>query len=201
VTRYGWRGPGWRVLDACPGHVEQVRHWIQRVVAASGCRADPGDAALAVSELFTNALVHGPPGGRVLVGYCLWPGGARIVVCDAGADTAPCLRDPDGLGLGEGGRGLHVVAAISARWDSFRAGQARVVWCDLGQSFPAAAGDAWAWLAPLLATNALAPATWPAGRQRAAAVWLPVGSHSDLPGLARRRALPVPGASLRDSRR
>jgi anti-sigma regulatory factor (Ser/Thr protein kinase) len=199
VTRYGWRGPGWRVMAASPGQVEQVRHWIARVVAAHDCGADPGDAALAVSELFTNALVHGPPGGRVLVGYCLWCDGARIVVCDAGSATTPQLRDPPSLG--EGGRGLRVVDAISAQWNSFRAGQARVVWCDLGQPLPADVGNAWAWLAPLLATNALAPATWPTGRQRAAAVWLPVGSHSDLPGLARRRALPVPGAPVRDGRR
>ena len=48
--------------------------------------------------------------------------------------------------LAEGGRGLHVVDSLAARWGSFRLAGARAVWCDFGQPLHAAAGDAWAWL-------------------------------------------------------
>jgi|GEM_PF-731128 len=158
VASAGWRGPGWRAFDACSCCSKEVRDWITGVVARHGCSADPGDAALVVSELFANALIHGPAGGRVLVGYCLWPGGARIVVCDAGGATSPGLRDP-GV-LEEGGRGLQVVDAVTAAWGSFSVGYARAVWCDLGRPLDGPAdGDAWAWLRAVLATVAIAATT------------------------------------------
>jgi anti-sigma regulatory factor (Ser/Thr protein kinase) len=145
VTANGWRGPGWRVYGAHPRHGKAVREWIANAVASHDCPVDPSTAALAVSELFTNAILHGPPGGRVLVGYCLWNAGVRIVVCDGGGAATPQLRDP--ANGEEGGRGLHVVEALSAHWDSFRASGAQIVWCDLGQPLAAAHSDAWAWLA------------------------------------------------------
>jgi anti-sigma regulatory factor (Ser/Thr protein kinase) len=149
VTANGWRGPGWRVYGAHPRNGKAVRDWIAHAVVAHDCPVDPGSAALAVSELFTNAVLYGPLGGRVLVGYCLWGGGARIAVCDGGGTTTPQLRHPvDGE---EGGRGLHVVEATSAQWDSFRMGLAQVVWCDLGQPLAVTHSDAWAWLTRPLA--------------------------------------------------
>jgi anti-sigma regulatory factor (Ser/Thr protein kinase) len=181
----GWRGPGWRVFDASAGHGKQVRDWVTGVVSRHGCPADPGDAALVVSELFTNALVHGPAGGQVLVGYCLWPRGARIVVCDGGGAAMPRLGDP--ADMDEGGRGLQVVDAVAAAWGSFRTRDARVVWCDLGKPLDSAAGEAFAWLRALLAVVDLAghcASAWRlpsvidraeparAGRQEVVAAWL-----------------------------
>ena len=85
--------------------------------------------------------MHGPEGGRVLVGYCLWQAGARIVVCDGGGLTAPQVRRE--ASWAEGGRGLQVIVALAARWDAFRLPEgARVVWCDLGQPLRAPAADA-----------------------------------------------------------
>ena len=60
--------------------------------------------------------MHGPAGGRVLVGYCLWRQGARLVVCDGGGPGVP--RTLHGGELAEGGRGLRVVDALAARWGS-----------------------------------------------------------------------------------
>jgi anti-sigma regulatory factor (Ser/Thr protein kinase) len=153
VTSGRWRGPGWRLFDADPACVKTVRDWIARIISAHACPVDPNDAALVVSELFGNAVVHGPDKGQVLVGYVLWPDGARIVVCDGGGPTLPQLQDSNDLA--EGGRGLHVVDALAARWGSFRAVQAQVVWCDLGQPMHAAAGEAWAWLSAVLAEFSL----------------------------------------------
>lgn len=158
----GWRGPGWRMFDACPADGSLVRDWITPVVSRHGCLADPADAALVVSELFANALMHGPAGGRVLVGYCLWPGGVRIVVCDGGGATVPRLGDPGELE--ESGRGLQVVDAVAAAWGSFRVGRAQAVWCDLGKPLDTAvSGKAWAWLHPLIATVGLAATRAQAG--------------------------------------
>jgi len=160
----GWRGPEWRVVDADPGNAKQVRDWISAAITRHGCPVDPADAALAVSELFTNAVRHGPPGGRVLAGYCLWSAGARIVVCDGGGSDAPELRQV--TGQAEGGRGLQMVDGVAARWGSFTLAGSRVCWCDFGQPLRAPANDCWAWLHAVLSADArlLVPA-WQCAEQ------------------------------------
>jgi anti-sigma regulatory factor (Ser/Thr protein kinase) len=140
----GWRGPGWQVFDADPELAGQIRGWISSAISKHDCPVDTDDAALVVTELFGNAVLHGPKGGRVLVGYCLWKEGARVVVCDSGGPGTPLIAHYDGLT--ERGRGLHIVASLAARWGSFLVEQGRAVWCDLGQPLRAAPSDAWAWL-------------------------------------------------------
>ena len=151
----GWRGPGWRIVDSDPGQARQVRDSIRSAITRHGCPVDPGDVALAVSELYANAVMHGPAGGRVLAGYCLWSQGARIVVCDGGGTTTPRLRRD--TGLGEGGRGLQVIDSVAVRWGNFRLPGTQVVWCDFGQPLRAPASDAWAWLRSVLSACALSP--------------------------------------------
>jgi hypothetical protein len=64
----GWRRPAFRMLDACPEQTGVARGWIRSAVSGHCCAPDPQDAAIIVSELFTNALAYGSsPGGRVLV--------------------------------------------------------------------------------------------------------------------------------------
>jgi anti-sigma regulatory factor (Ser/Thr protein kinase) len=140
----GWRGPGWQVFNADPRLAGRIRDWITSAINGHDCPINAADAALAVTELFSNAVRHGPAGGRVLVGYCLWQRGARLVVCDAGSPGTPQLVH--GGELAECGRGLRVVDSLAARWGSFRPAGAQAVWCDLGQPLHAAASDAWAWL-------------------------------------------------------
>jgi Histidine kinase-like ATPase domain len=153
-----------------------VRDWISAAITRHGCTVDPADAALAVSELFTNAVMHGPAGGRVLVGYCLWAEGARVVVCDGGGSGIPELRR--GAGLAEGGRGLHVVDSVAARWGSFRLAGNLVTWCDFGQPLRAAASDSWAWLACVLSAGAhLSVPAW----QRAGQESGPAGTGTLVP--------------------
>jgi serine/threonine-protein kinase RsbW len=151
VSTGGWRGPGWRVVDAHPRHAKQIRDWISAAITRHDCPVDPADAALAVSELFANAVMHGPPQGQVLVGYCLWVHGARIVVCDGGDSRIPELRQV--TGQAEGGRGLHVIDSVTARWGSFHLTGNLVTWCDLGQPVNSPASDAWAWLRTALAAS------------------------------------------------
>jgi serine/threonine-protein kinase RsbW len=166
----GWRGPAWRITSADPGQVRQVRDWIRSAITQHHCPADPADAALAVSELYTNAVLHGPAGGRVLAGYCLWSAGARIVVADGGGPTTPRIRQD--TSMAEGGRGLQVVDSVAVQWGSFRLPGAQAVWCDLGQPLRAPDADAWAWLRTVLAACPLADGTprSPAGRPALAGV-------------------------------
>lgn len=72
----GCRGPGWQAFDADPRLSRQIRDWITSAISGHDCHVDAPDAALLVTELFSNAVRHGPAGGRVLVGYCLWQQGA-----------------------------------------------------------------------------------------------------------------------------
>jgi serine/threonine-protein kinase RsbW len=139
---------GWRVFGSSPRFGKDARDWMAQVVCRHDSDIDPAEVAVVVSELFANALVHGPAGGRVLVGHCLGAG-VRIVVCDEGGQTVPQLRSPGQHE--EGGRGLRVVDTIASAWGHFRSGPVQVVWCDLGEQLdPAAGRQAWRWLAAVL---------------------------------------------------
>jgi anti-sigma regulatory factor (Ser/Thr protein kinase) len=156
----GWRGPGWRVVDASPRNCGEIRRWVTAAVSRHGCAVGADDVASVVTEMFSNAVLHGPAGGRVLVGYCLWRGGARIAVCDGGGPSTPRL----GLASeqAEGLRGLRIVDAFAVRWGHFRVDAAQVVWCDLGEPLRVPVSDAWAWLRLVLSVDSLsAPARPP----------------------------------------
>ncbi len=90
-------------------------------------RAD--DVLLCVSELATNALVHGAPPGRGFL-LRLLPydgGGLRVEVHDSG-DGVPAVPRPDAGEPGEGGRGLLLVAELADKWGGW-AGAAPERWC------------------------------------------------------------------------
>ncbi|MFF7390021.1 ATP-binding protein [Streptomyces scabiei] len=92
-----------------------------------------GDLLLCVSELATNALAHGvPPGRRFLL--CMRYGGdaLRVAVHDSGGGT-PRIGDGAGAGLGEGGRGLVLVAALSDKWGVGERELGKVVWCEFAR--------------------------------------------------------------------
>ncbi|MCX4818532.1 ATP-binding protein [Streptomyces sp. NBC_01142] len=89
------------------------------------------DVLLCVSELATNALLHGVPPGR---GYRLrlWLHGEgllRVEVHDSG-DGRPCVREPDG----ESGRGLLLVAALADKWGVGERDPGKIVWCEFALS-------------------------------------------------------------------
>lgn len=90
------------------------------------------DVLLCVSELATNALVHGvPPGRGYQVRLLLREEGRalRIEVHDSG-DGEPGVREPEG----ESGRGLLLVAALADRWGVGEREPGKVVWCEFGQA-------------------------------------------------------------------
>jgi len=91
---------------------------------------DHGDAApsaqLLVSELVTNAVVHG---GRapVIVRLEEEPLRLRIEVSDGNARDLPQLRVPHDSGA----RGLHIVDAVASAWGCAPIGDRKTVWCEL----------------------------------------------------------------------
>ncbi|MFF4240936.1 ATP-binding protein [Actinomadura geliboluensis] len=108
--------------------------------AAAGLPA-VDDLVLVVSELVANAVTHtasGLAGGRVTVVLAAGDGLVRLEVADGGAAGGrPHVRDEAGA---ETGRGMRIVAALSARW-GFRAdGPRTVVWAEFPAPAPAARG-------------------------------------------------------------
>ncbi|MER7708473.1 ATP-binding protein [Kitasatospora sp. NPDC097605] len=95
---------------------------------------------LLVSELVTNAVVHGSPrDNRVLLALSADSARLRIEVHDARGDRAPVLRDAGrdaGGDVGEddeSGRGLLLVKSLSEKWGCCpRSGVGKIVWCEIG---------------------------------------------------------------------
>ncbi|MFI9629494.1 ATP-binding protein [Streptomyces sp. NPDC052042] len=114
--------------------VPATREFVRAAVADWGLGARLDDVLLCVSELATNALVHGvPPGRGYLVRLLLREGGAalRVEVHDSG-DGEPVVREPGAGPEGESGRGLLIVAAMADRWGVGERNPGKIVWCEFG---------------------------------------------------------------------
>lgn len=103
-----------RAFPGTPENVGAARRLVTSLLAGSPLR---DDAVLAVSELFTNAIVHtesGEPGGQAVVHVGLWQAGTRIAVTDQGTPGVPVICRPAAPGLpSESGRGLLVVSGLA----------------------------------------------------------------------------------------
>ncbi|MFE3602190.1 ATP-binding protein [Streptomyces sp. NPDC059142] len=85
------------------------------------------DVLLCVSELSTNALLHGVPPGRGFRLFLRCDGDVlRVEVHDSG----PGVPEVVDAGDGEGGRGLLLVAAFADRWGVSDRSPGKVVWCE-----------------------------------------------------------------------
>lgn len=83
---------------------------------------DRGSLVRMLENLIENALLHGPPAGRVTVSLQSAPGQARLTVRDEGPGPDPLVRErlferfwraPDAAGRPGSGLGLSIVAAIA----------------------------------------------------------------------------------------
>ncbi|MFI6155058.1 ATP-binding protein [Kitasatospora sp. NPDC051170] len=125
--------------------IGSVRRWAQQVLPELGLDVPEfddlaGDVKLVLSELATNAVVHGcaGAGANAVLGAALGltEGGAlRVCVGDPGPGRPVC-RAADGEAVG--GRGLALVLAVADRFgvDSL-AGGGKSVWAEFDLPVPA----------------------------------------------------------------
>ncbi|MGV9271222.1 ATP-binding protein [Kitasatospora sp. NPDC003701] len=104
----------------------------QLLAGAPGGQRFADVGLLLVSELVTNAVLHGTPtGNRVRLVLSVDHERLRIEVHDARADRGPVLRA--GSSEDESGRGLILVKSLSLRWGCCpREGIGKIVWAECG---------------------------------------------------------------------
>ncbi|WP_262063506.1 ATP-binding protein [Streptomyces sp. STR69] len=111
--------------------VPAARHFAHAFLAEWGL-ADAergGDVLLCVSELATNALVHGVPPGRQFRVFLRYDGRVvRVEVHDSGGGV-PHL-DAHSDDTDEGGRGLLLVDALADKWGVAERDLGKVVWAE-----------------------------------------------------------------------
>jgi anti-sigma regulatory factor (Ser/Thr protein kinase) len=121
-------------LDTAPGCARGHARLVLREWGAAGLA---NDAALAVSELVTNAVrASWRRGTPVRLQLLHDPGQLVIEVWDQ-HPAPPCPAPAHGVPAGEAesGRGLAVVAALARRWGHYDTdGGWKVVWCELSES-------------------------------------------------------------------
>ncbi|GAA1273263.1 hypothetical protein GCM10009677_28020 [Sphaerisporangium rubeum] len=110
---------------ATEGAVAEARRWLREVLAGHP-RCD--DAVLLLSETFTNAVVHTRSDAVGVVVLAGDGGQVQVEVVDGGAGTVPCTCDRAAERLEEGGRGVGLLRAMSARWGFFEEAPWCVVW-------------------------------------------------------------------------
>jgi anti-sigma regulatory factor (Ser/Thr protein kinase) len=104
-----------------------ARRFAVRATVAAGWEDHVDDVVLLISELATNAVLH----GERPIALTVEAGGDRLRVEVEDAGTGMPLE----LDLGpeiEGGRGLVIVEAVADEWGAERvAGNGKVVWAEL----------------------------------------------------------------------
>jgi hypothetical protein len=107
-----------------------ARRFVTETLVAWGCAAIAGDAALIVSELATNAVIHAQTAFTVALSRR--PGGLiRIAVRDA----SPVRPLPRQAGSRDSsGRGLSLVARLAVGWGSERVPGGKTVWAELDEA-------------------------------------------------------------------
>ena len=126
-VRSEWQqGPGRLTVPSLPASVSRIRRF-----ASAACRevADGSvceTVELLVSEVATNALVHGA--GNVRVHVRTQGRAVRIEVSDD-SSALPVRRD---AGVdGESGRGMALVEALSTRWGTDARPDGKTVWFEV----------------------------------------------------------------------
>lgn len=89
----------------------RAREWVRDICATCGLDARADDAALIVSELVTNVLLHANT--DCLVVAELGGGTVRVAVMD---EDSRDVRPVAAADSAERGRGLQIVAALSDAW-------------------------------------------------------------------------------------
>ncbi|MFE6742819.1 ATP-binding protein [Streptomyces tubercidicus] len=111
--------------------VPLAREFARTVLAEWDLERRADDVLLCVSELATNALLHGvPPGREYRLRLSLGEGGLlRVEVHDSG-DGEPRVPVQDAAAEEEYGRGLLLVSALADKWGVGERNPGKIVWCE-----------------------------------------------------------------------
>ena len=113
-------------MPSLPASIASVRRFAVAACRSSGLFDLCDTVALLVSEVATNALVHG--NGDVQVRVTSSEGVLLVEV----SDESPRLPVPRAAApLEEGGRGLALVETLASRWGVRPEGPGKVVWFEL----------------------------------------------------------------------
>lgn len=115
------------VVPSVPQSVSQVRRYAVAACTALGYDGDCDTLALLVSEVATNALIHGA--GQVRVRVLDAGPRLRIEVSDDSV-ILPVARKA--AADAEGGRGLALVDALAVDWGVETRDTGKTVWFELG---------------------------------------------------------------------
>jgi anti-sigma regulatory factor (Ser/Thr protein kinase) len=133
------RGALLRELDAAdPGSAGVAREFTEEACGRWGLAAVAFEAQLLVSELVTNAIVHGTGPIRLHLFY-----DRSYFACAVHdlSERVPLIDRPDEFS--ESGRGLQLVEAIAAAWCwMLRAGEGKLVWASMIAESAGAPGPA-----------------------------------------------------------
>jgi anti-sigma regulatory factor (Ser/Thr protein kinase) len=107
------------------------RRLVSDLIQAGVCASAIIDAALVLSELFSNALRHATPlpGSGLRVAWSLDAGTVRVSVSDGGSQTLPELGEPNPSTTG--GRGLRIVDRLSQCWGAHSDDEGTTVWAQV----------------------------------------------------------------------
>ncbi len=139
-----WPQRSYLELGALPTAVPCARLHARHVLWEWGMSGLAQDGELLVSELVTNAVQAAAGHAQAAVRLRLSGDRTRVLIEVWDADPRPPA--PKDLGeygtpdpQEEGGRGLFLVAALSARWDWYptREPVGKVVWCEMEALLPA----------------------------------------------------------------
>jgi anti-sigma regulatory factor (Ser/Thr protein kinase) len=126
------------LTPTAPGHARRI---LDTALAEWGLGYLVDAADLIISELVTNAVVHGEaPAFLTVYTDREADGGLLFIEVDDAKDTVPQERDADDDA--ETGRGLQIVDAVAEDWGVETAGLGKRVWASLViGADPAAAGQ------------------------------------------------------------
>jgi anti-sigma regulatory factor (Ser/Thr protein kinase) len=110
-------------LDPEPASVRKARDFVRSNLCKLGFPGSVDNGVLIASELVTNAVREAPE-TPCLVAVRVGAGHPVLEVHDCCADL-PEMRSPDFVA--EGGRGLHIVDALSEEWDCVQSGGGKAV--------------------------------------------------------------------------
>ena len=113
------------VLQPEPASVRQARAFARVSLAEAGRECD-GAIDIVISELVTNAIVHGA--APITLHLWLRPGHVRVGVSDGSA--AP-LAPRNATTSARSGRGLTIVEHLAVQWGSDPRHDGKLAWADV----------------------------------------------------------------------